>query len=294
MRLDRATNPAFITAMAVMVTCAVGMGAAIKAYGIFLEKLPVYAEGGRLVRAVAEETERWRRAGPDRIESEATLETLGTDNYLTRDYIEKSPKGAEPRRLTLHLAYYTGMIDTVPHVPEVCFVGGGLDRTAGPFLVPIPMDTSGWTADDGVPPDFAGRVYRTRLSNEWSTDARGRRVRLPIGLTPESPLMLRVTQYQDGQSRSLWAGYFFIANGGFTASAFDVRRLAFKLTDDYAYFLKVQVTSADVTSQEELGALAGELLDELLGEVMLCVPDWVEVERGTYPPDNPKRPRTTE
>ena len=88
------------------------------------------------------------------------------------------------------------------------------------------------------------------------------------------------------------AGYCFIANGGWVSSAEGVRFLAFNLTDDYAYYLKVQVGSADVESPEELAGLAGSLLDDLLGELMTCVPDWPRVMGGQWPPDNPKRAQT--
>jgi hypothetical protein len=68
--------------------------------------------------------------------------------------------------------------------------------------------------------------------------------------------------------------------------------LAFNLTDDYAYYLKVQVGSTDAASAAELGELASTLLSDLLGEIMTCVPDWTKVQRGEWPPDNPKRKQT--
>jgi hypothetical protein len=79
-------------------------------------------------------------------------------------------------------------------------------------------------------------------------------------------------------------GYFFVANGGHTDSALGVRRLAFRLTDRYAYYLKVQVGSGSVQSAEELAEVSSSLLHELLPEIMRCVPDWSAVEAGTWPP----------
>jgi hypothetical protein len=37
--------------------------------------------------------------------------------------------------------------------------------------------------------------------------------------------------------------------------------------------------------------LAGRFLDENFAEIMRCTPDWVEVELGEYPPDNPAADR---
>jgi hypothetical protein len=117
-------------------------------------------------------------------------------------------------------------------------------------------------------------------------------VNLPIGVTPSAPLQLRITEFQgkSGQQRQrLFAGYCFIANGGWVSSAEGVRALAFNLTDDYAYYLKLQIGSTDVESPEDLAGAAGSLLDDLLGELMTCLPDWAKVRRGEWPADNPKK-----
>jgi len=59
--------------------------------------------------------------------------------------------------------------------------------------------------------------------------------------------------------------------------------MAFDKSAKYAYYMKVQVSSVDVTSEEELASGSAELLNELLPELMRCVPDWLKVERGEYP-----------
>jgi hypothetical protein len=241
------------------------------------------------LRAIPSETENWKQAGPDPVEAPETLEVLGTENYLTRFYVEKHPKrGARPRLLTLHVAYYTGMIDTVPHVPDRCLVGAGLSLVSGPYVLPIPTKATDWRPSSDALPKEA--LYTARLSNEWS-DLKGRRVNLPIGVTPDAPLQLRINEFQGKvkqQNERYFAGYCFIANGGWVSSAEEVRFLAFNLTDDYAYYLKVQVGSTDVASPQELAETAGSLLDDLLGELMTCVPDWTRVRSGQWPPDNPK------
>jgi hypothetical protein len=215
----------------------------------------------------------------DRREAAEVEEQLGTENYLTRVYKERYPQNpSRPRMVELHVAYYTGMIDTVPHVPERCFVGGGLQMGGSPVRIPLPLDPSMWVKDPDVP-DELGPIYRVRT-------AEGQRVRLPR--EPES-LSMRASEYRFAGGSNLYAGYFFIANGGHTDSANGVRLLAFKLEDDYAYYMKVQFNSDSVDSVEELGEVAGSLLGEILGELMHCVPDWVDVQTGHYPPDNPRR-----
>ena len=45
------------------------------------------------------------------------------------------------------------------------------------------------------------------------------------------------------------------------------------------------LTSWDTPADaEEFTAAAADLLDELFPEIMLCTPDWIEVEAGRYPP----------
>jgi hypothetical protein len=53
-------------------------------------------------------------------ESAEVEHALGTRDYLTRWYTD-----AKGRRARLHIAYYTGSVDTVPHVPDRCFVAAG-------------------------------------------------------------------------------------------------------------------------------------------------------------------------
>ena len=246
--------------------------------GLHLQKMAIHPESGLMLTSLPEETESWVKAYPDRREPAEVEEQLGTTNYLTRGFKERFPADPEnPRVIELHVAYYTGMIDTVPHVPERCFVGGGLQLGSSPRNIPLNLDQSRWVLDPDVPEDLAP-IYRARTAS-------GMRVRLPR--EPEA-IKLHTSEYMISEDQSLYAGYFFIANGGHTASANGVRLLAFKLEDDYAYYLKVQCNSAGVSSEDELAELASSLIGELLPELMLCVPDWVDVQTGVYPPDNPR------
>lgn len=283
----RLASPAFLTALGVLVGGAAAMSAAISIAGLHLSKRPIQANSGRTLQSLPPETASWVRVSSDRIESNEIVEVLGTENYVSRLYREKNPApGREPLLLDLHVSYYTGQIDTVPHVPERCFTGGGMHILSSARVVPLPL-TMDMVAVRDVPEEWKGRMYSTRLSSDYG-DGRGTRVNLP--LDPRS-MSIRVGAYGTTEGDRIWTGYFFIANGAHVASAEGVRLLAFNLTDDYAYYLKVQVTSGQVSSHEELAQAAGRLMDELLGEIMWCVPDWLLVQRGLYPEDNPRRLR---
>lgn len=279
----------FLTAIAILGLSAVGMSVGIRAYGIYLSKLPIEAPDGRTLNSVPTETANWIKIGNDRIESADVLATLGTDNYLSRTYAEKHPANPDkPRSVELHLAYYTGMIDTVPHVPDRCFIGGGMTQGTNAQVIPLDLDRTRWFQDPDVPDDQRGKVWRTRLADDHRYTSRpGQSVRLPR--EPDS-MRMRAMGFDIPGGPRIYAGYFFIANGGHVPTAQDVRLLAFNLTDDYAYYMKVQFTS-QAASAEELARMSSELLGELIGEIMLCVPDWTEVQAGTYPADNPKHAR---
>jgi len=281
--LKRIRLAAGTTALVLLGASALGMGFAIKAYDLHLTKIPIYPENNRTLRAtLPTETENWRQLGQDTIESPDIVKVLGTENYVTRTFLKKGGDERDPTVIDFHAAYYTGMIDTVPHVPERCFVGGGLQQGGGTVTVPIPLDTSGWREDTTIVDEqLAGRVQTVRLSNRWSSSP-GKRVHLPADA---ENIQLRVTEFLTPDDKPFYAGYFFVANGGTVSSAEGIRLLAFNLTDDYAYYMKVQFTSQTAGSPEELAADAASLLDDLLGDLMLCVPDWVDVREGRYPPD---------
>src|SRR5947207_1178907 len=117
-------DPAFLVSLALLLGATAGLHAAIGALGLYLHKLPVEADR-RMVELPAE-TASWRQVGKDHVELPEIEKELGTQNYVTRTYAEKSrAEGSAARRLEVHLPYYTGKVDTVPHVAERCLVGGG-------------------------------------------------------------------------------------------------------------------------------------------------------------------------
>ncbi|MCW5768100.1 MAG: exosortase-associated EpsI family protein [Phycisphaeraceae bacterium] len=280
--------PQFIAAVVLLGLSSIGISAGIRAYGIYLSKLPIEAPDGRTLNSLPPETASWVKLGNDRIESADIVATLGTDNYLSRTYIEKNPADpTRPRVVELHLAYYTGMIDTVPHVPDRCFIGGGMTQGTNAQVLPLALDRSRWFQDPDVPEEMRGTIWRARLADDSRFTSRpGQSVRLPR--EPDA-MRMRTMGFDIPGGPRIYAGYFFIANGGHVPTAQDVRLLAFNLTDDYAYYMKVQCTSSTASSAEDLAAMSSELLSELIGEIMLCVPDWVDVQTGRYPADNPKR-----
>ncbi|MCH7961464.1 MAG: exosortase-associated EpsI family protein [Planctomycetes bacterium] len=279
-------EPAFLVAVGLLSAGAVGLFFAIEAAHIYLTKKPIYPRSGLKLNALPTETAGWIRVGTDHVESAEIVDELGTTNYLTRTYMEKNPSDQRaPRTVQLHIAYYTGMIDTVPHVPDRCFVGAGLRPGGLDERVPITLDDSTWLERRDVRDDWKGLVFTMRPSSEYGITG-GARVTLPRN--PDKITMRAMNFIDDRTGQTLYAGYFFIANGGTVARAEGVRLLAFDLSDDYAYYMKVQFTSQSVTSGEDFGELASSLFNDLIGDIMFCIPDWVEVDLGLWPTNKPQ------
>lgn len=283
-------RPAFLVTVGLLSVSAIGMSAAIKAYGLHLQKSEIHPPGNRQISTVSRETPHWVMVGSDQILDEDTVKTLGTNNYVSRVYGRKDSIGTrEPMYIEFHSAYYTGGIDTVPHVPERCMVGGGWRQTQGTRTLALDLDTTTWVKDEGASRSPRGVVYTVRTLPAPYSDAPGTRVRLPYGITPESPIHMRISEFENPETGAkLYAGYFFIANGGVSSSAEGVRTLAFDLTSDYAYYLKVQFSSTYVSTAEDLATQSAGLLGEIIAELVRCVPDWVSVDAGLYPADNPR------
>lgn len=279
-------QPAFIVSVVILVVATLAMGGVVRLLKANLVKRPIEVE--RKCQALPSETENWIQVGEDRKEEEVVEGVLGTKNYLSRVYVRKDTQKTEkPVSVELHLAYYTGMVDTVPHVPERCLVGGGASIVGGTVMAPVPINPDKLIAVSDAETAGAPVPLFTARVNTPKSPMNGQRVRLPRGW---QDIKLRVTEFAfPGTDTRMFAGYFFIANGGIATSAEDVRLLAFDLRSDYAYYMKVQLSAFGLESPQKLGETAGQLLDELLPEIMLCVPDWAEVEAGRFPPDNPRR-----
>jgi len=279
---------------AVMVTiliggAAIGTRSLVSAMGIHLRKLPL--EAPRPLREMAQDTGMWFSASGDTIVERAeTLETLGTTNYVTRRVVRRAPlPEVSASSLLMHAAYYTGSIDTVPHVPERCFVGGGLQIGKNPVVLPIDLragepgsrlqlerDNIFLSAEQRTPEELRPVALENgeRGVYWFELGSGGGFVRAPFD---PSKLRMRITTFFDNEGNAEYAGYFFIANGGLAASAENVRLLAFDKRAKYAYYLKVQFSSGEVGSPEELATLAADYLRENLGELLLCKPDWIDV-----------------
>ena len=271
-RFSRHSRIAFVVACLALVLGGIGLQAGASALNVYLRKDPVHLR--RSLANLPATVGDWRMVKDIRI-PEAAAEELGTDIYLSRVYTDT--RSSSTPALNLHIAFYTGQIDVVPHVPDRCMVAGGLmERHPEPKQFPLSIDQSEWSLDPVH--SLAGQPFHMASTRNWLTGEE-EVVRLPVG-----DLVIRTSEFFDptqGEER-IFAGYFFIANGRLTPNPGGVRLLAFNPAERYAYYCKVQFTAqgGDDFDAERFLAIVSDVLDDLLPELMRCLPDWAEVQSG--------------
>lgn len=273
MRVEAGFKPAFIVACATLLAGAVGFRAVALAVNAFLlkEPAPLREPLGTIPSTLGS----WKSIGADSQLDDAMIEALGTKFYLNRVLaLDGDPaKGL----LQMHIAFYTGLIDRVPHVPERCFVAGGMVQVGNPRVVPIALDRSGWRMGDGPINLATGLRYPTATVKDPVTRVE-REVHLPLG-----DAAMTIIEFQDPASPNtrILGGYLFVANGQITPRAGDIRSLSYSLTERYAYFAKVQFTGFFRNGDDsftEYEKQVTEVLREILPHLMLRLPDWPEYE----------------
>ena len=265
----------------VLVVGAIAFAPAQRLLGVYLHKGPVPLR--RPLSELPTSVGRWKAVGNDEIVSEEVRREFGTDEYLTRNFAldGDSSNGI----LQLAVSYYTGGIDAVPHIPDRCYVGGGLNKSPTSSNIKLAIDQSLWWPDPAYDPNEPDADLGPYLMAQTSDEGR-QVVRMPrLG---SEGLRLNSAEYsrQETPEQTLAAGYLFIANGGVTPSPEGVRLLAYDRSSRYAYYCKVQFTfqhPTRATDRDELARTASEFLSDLLPDLMMCLPDWWEVQHGQWP-----------
>lgn len=203
------------------------------------------------------------------------IEALGTEEFISRIYEDTSVEERQPGRLIrLHVTYYTGMVDTVPHVPDRCFTAAGIDSVVLDDQV-VSLSPSVFTAAEG-----GGFVAKSTLRAPVAT-ADGERRRITV---PERDIATKRFTYRSNPTApDQHVTYFFAANGKFLASPNAVRLQGFDIRDEYSYYAKVEVALIGVEAPVDVAEGTARFLDAYLPDIMACFPDWEQVRAGDWP-----------
>ena len=282
-RFETSVRRVYVALLSILLIGAVTIPLVIAQLEIYLRKESVPLR--RTLNSIDDDLGSWDRVRDgegnpreDTLFGEEMIEGLGTNLYLDR-YVTDGR-----HQVNVHVAYYTGMIDDVPHVPERCWDANGLTQSMSPRVIDLDLRFEGLRTE-GTPVNQAtGEPYSTvtvmNLGEEFP-------VHLPVG-----DARMTVTQFDPNDQKPRLkqvGGYFFVANGRMAPGAKDVRLMAFDPSEKYAYYCKIQLTyvgtvdsgEEDDAVVEEFIDIAEDLLPRLLPEVMKCLPDWPEIESRT-------------
>ena len=280
----------FLAAVAVLALAAVGLNAATEALQVYFKKQPV-ALRVKLddpQSGVPEQLGSWVMVDEQNTLDPDVQHSLGTKEFVFRTYVDTravpadvmalfkemttDPSKAANRHallarvqeasphavLSLSVTYYTGMVDTVTHIPDRCMVADGYEPRS-PQTVTLPAGTYA----DGSP-----RQVQAQFATFEDQTGRGR------------------------MNRNV--AYFFHCNGGYEPNPVGVRVKLQNLFERHGYYAKVELMTDEparalaaaggsAESQRAAGAqkaqaAMADLLSAALPEVERCLPDWKEVK----------------
>lgn len=248
-------TPRFIAAAVILLVCAASLQAFITMTQRILIKQPI--ELRRDLAMLPSIIGPYEVTKKDPALSSDMEAALGTTQYISWWFRDtRVPEGQPGSVIRLHVPYYTGTIDTVPHVPDRCFVAGGATPT-GTDVLNIHV------ASDRITRREDGQVNAVTMS--------GNLVTMPSDRIPITRVKFTTA---GNQAQTYGVTYFFVANNAYTARPEGVRLMAFNLFDRYAYYSKVEVMPIGVEDMDEVVRLTEEFLSHVLPEIFLCLPDW--------------------
>lgn len=257
-------RPSFLVVALVLLISATSLTAVVERLDLHFKKQPVPLEKPLLV-GVPKEFGPWVMASIDETMSAEIEEAMGTDQYLTRYYLNRDVLGdlvpddilklsgdrlnqiigvalqKHPEAVVkLHMAYYTGSVDTVPHVPDRCMVAGGFD--------PVDPRAVTW---DVLPTEEPGEYDETKLR---FVEFRGKDVA--------------------GDGPAFNVAYFFQVNGDYEHDAIGgVRARLMSLQERHAYFCKIELLCihSDASAAEQG---MQDFLRHAMPALEEALPDW--------------------
>jgi hypothetical protein len=152
--------------------------------------------------------------------------------------------------INMAVTYYTGLVDTVAHVPDRCYIADGFE-----------------------PSEYTMPTWILGSSPKTWNDGKGK------------SLDVRFINFQDqtGVNRlDRSVAYFFHVNGHYESDPLGVRRSLQNLLEKYGYYAKVELMTLDKDHDRSKNTMTS-FLTVALPEVERSFPDWDKVHRQTAP-----------
>jgi hypothetical protein len=257
-------QPGFVLVCAVLLVAAVSLNASVEFMQLHFQKQAV--DMRQDFSKLPSKLGPWVQISKDEPLPVDQLHSLGTEQYLYRYYVDS--RQVKPSRLaefegkdyrqrqeliwllqkespgaviSIGLTYYTGMVDTVSHIPDRCYIADG--------FVPTSYKIVHWSAFDQR--DGRSASGDARLINFEDQSA----VRTPVPRT---------------------VCYFFHCNGQYESDPIGVRKRLGNLFERFGYYSKVELMM-QLHDDEAASKAMNDLLQYALPEVEKCLPDWQAV-----------------
>lgn len=272
-------SPPLLIVASVLLIVGIGLNAIVFGGGIKFTKERV--ELRRDLTLLPKKLGHWVQVLDDETLPAEMVHELGTTTYIQRGYV--NTKKVDPKLLegmdklstadraklfwtlrarnpscaiNVHMAYYTGLVDTVAHIPERCMVGGGFDPV-NPARVALNVGA------DREPLFVKYNDFRKRDGGRGAGE-----------------LIINVL-------------YFFQVNGDYEWDSISgVRYKLQNLWEKYGYYCKIEMSTVAL-APEESQAVAADFLSQALPEMEKLLPDWEAVNGRRLPAPSSSTPATT-
>jgi hypothetical protein len=225
---------------------------------------------GKLLDSVPAQLGPWVQVSQDVPLEKEIEDALGTKQYIMRQYVDSrvvskaeldqfAGKTVKEREVLLaqiqasypeaviscQVTYYTGLVDTVAHIPDRCYIADGFNQSG--------YDMPDW--DLGIS---------------------------HLGKDPKAPMRVRFIHFEDeaGMGRSQrHVAYFFFTDGVYTSDPLEVRKTLATLWYKHGFYSKIELMTL-LNDRDKAGQVMRDFLTASLPEIEKCMPDWKTVEGG--------------
>jgi hypothetical protein len=278
------SQPSFLIVTVALITAAIGLNASVSMMKLHFKKEPVPL--AKPLGAMPPKLGTWVQVSEDQPLDKELQDVLGTSEYILRDYVNErdipgvaeqfknksnNERRAELERIrrtyplavmSLSVTYYTGMVDTVAHVPDRCVTADG----------------------------YEPKSYTTP---RWAIATEPQVKRLNGG---SNEVEVRYINFEDQTGNGNFnraISYFFHTNGKFISSPLGVRNELANLFVKKGYYAKIETMMAFDPKEKpatvaDMELRTSDFLNAALPEIDKCMPDWQKVmagESGAKPAD---------
>jgi Protein of unknown function (DUF3485) len=258
-------TPSFAIAAALLLLSAVGLNGATEYLKLHFKKEPVALRSP--IETLPVNLGPWVQVSRDQPLAEDMQEVLGTKQYIFRDFVDSRKVTKQQiadfadqdirRRgelldrirqrdatavMNVSVTYYTGMVDTVAHIPDRCYIADG--------YIPTYDDYPTWQLGGPTPRPLQVRFinFKDSLGNQRSKVDKS-------------------------------VAYFFQCNGGYEADPLGVRQRLQNLLEKHGYYCKIELMTL-IGDPALSAATMTDFLGSALPELEKILPDWKEVQSG--------------